>query len=119
MIAKYFCNPNVFIQIFTMIHLKKLKRINYNISEIFNKFLLVGAKFMCEIHLRQAEFIYSAFGPFTKNKERLEKCKEMRDLRCIYQNQLDKACFQHDMANEDFKDLSRRTASDKVLHDSI
>ena len=102
-----------------MIHLKKLKRINYNTSEIFNKFLLVGDKFMSEIHLRQAEFIYSSFGLFTKNKERLVKCIEMGDLRCIYQNQLDKACFQHDMANEDFKDLPRRTASDKVLHDSI
>ena len=32
-----------------------------------------------------------------------------------YQNALDKACFQHDMAYGDFKDLIRRTASDKIL----
>ena len=34
----------------------------------------------------------------------------------MYRNELDKACFQH-MAYGDFKDLARRTASDKVLRD--
>ena len=56
-------------------------------------------------------------GPFTENKERIKKFKETGDSRYIYQNELDKACFQHDMAYEDFKDLNRRTAADKVLHD--
>ena len=32
---------------------------------------------------------------------------------------MDKACFQHDMANGDFKDLKRRTQSDKVLKDKF
>ena len=58
-----------------------------------------------------------AWGPFTKNKERTQKFKETGDTKYIYKNELDKACFQHDMAYGDFKDLARRTASDKVLRD--
>ena len=69
------------------------------------------------MYLRQPGFTYSAYGPFTKNKERIQKFKETRDSRYIYQNELDKACFQHDMAYGDFKDLTRRTASDKILCD--
>ena len=72
---------------------------------------------MPEKHLRQPGFIYSACGPFTKNKERIHKFKETGDSRYIYQNKLDKVCFQHDMTYEDFKDLTRRTASDKFLRD--
>ena len=53
--------------------------------------------------------------PFTKIKERIQKFKETVDSRHIYQNKIDKACFQHDMAYGDFKDLARRTASDKIL----
>ena len=86
-------------------------------NEIVNKFLLAGAKFMPEMHLEQPGFTYSACGAFTKNKERIQKSNETGDSRCIYKNELDKACFQHDMAYGDFKDLARRTASDKVLHD--
>ena len=72
---------------------------------------------MPEMHLRQSVFTYSASGPFTKNKERIKKFKEIGDSRYIYQNELDKACFQHDMAYGYFKDLTRRTASDKILRD--
>ena len=86
-------------------------------NEIVNKFLLAGDKFMPEMHLRQPQFVYSACGPFTKNKERIQKIKETGDTSYIYKNDLDKACFQHDMAYGDFKDLTRRTASDKVLRD--
>ena len=86
-------------------------------NEIVNKFLLAGNKFMSEIHLRQSGFRYSACGPFTKNKERIQKFKETGDSRYIYQNELDKACFQHDIAYRDFKDLTRRTTSDKILRD--
>ena len=43
--------------------------------------------------------------------------KEARDSRHIYQNKLDKACFQHDLAYGDFKGLTRRAASDKILRD--
>ena len=35
----------------------------------------------------------------------------------IYKNELDKACFQHDMAYVKSKDLAKRTQSDKVLRD--
>ena len=87
-------------------------------NEIVNKFLLAGDKFMPEMHLKQPGFTYSACGPFTKNKERIQKFKETGDTSYIYKNELDKACFQHDMAYRDFKDLARRTASDKILRDS-
>ena len=52
-----------------------------------------------------------------KNKERIQKFKETGDSRYIYQNELDKACFQHGMTYGDFKDLARRTASDKILYE--
>ena len=86
-------------------------------SDIINKFLLVGDKFMPEMHLRQPRFTYSACGPFTKNKERTQKFKQTGDSRYIYKNELDKACFQHDMAYGDLKDLKRRAAADKILRD--
>ena len=69
------------------------------------------------MHLKQPGFTYSACRPFTKNKEKIQKFKEMGDRNYIYKNELDKACFQHDMAYGDFKDLARRTASDNVLRD--
>ena len=84
---------------------------------IVNKFLLAGDKFMPEMHLRQQQFVYSAYGPFTKNKERIKKFKETGDTSYIYKNELYKACFQHDMTYRDFKDLPKRTAADKVLRD--
>ena len=86
-------------------------------NEIVNKFLLPRDKFMPEMHLKQPGFTYSACGPFTKNKERIQKFKETGYTKYIYRNELDKACFQHDMAYEDFKYLAKRTASDKVLRD--
>ena len=82
-----------------------------------NMFLLAGNKRMLEMHLKQPGFTYSAGGPFTKHKERIQKFKEIGDTSYIYKNKLDKACFQHDMAYRDFKDLKRRKASDKVLRD--
>ena len=86
-------------------------------KKIINKFLLAGDKFMPEMHLKQPGFTYSACGPFTKNKERIQKFKETGDTKYIYRNELDKACFQHDMTYGDFKYLARRTDSDKVLRD--
>ena len=76
---------------------------------------MAGDKFMSEMHLRQPRFTYSACGPFTKNKERMQKFKQTGDSRYIYRNELDKACFQHDMAYGHFKDLTKRTAADKFL----
>ena len=71
-------------------------------NKIVNKFLLAGDKFMPEMHLRQPGFTYSA---------------ETGDTSYIYKNEVDKACFQYDMAYGDFKDLAKRTASDKILRD--
>ena len=72
---------------------------------------------MSEIHWEQPVFKYSACEPFTKNKERIQSFKETGGWRCLYQKELDKVCFQHDIAYGDFKDLPRRTASVKVLRD--
>ena len=71
---------------------------------------------MPEMHLKQPGFTYSACGPFTKNKERIEKFMQTGNTDFIYTNELDKACFQH-MAYGKSKDLMKRTQSDKVLKD--
>ena len=71
------------------------------------------------MHLRQLGFTYSACEQSTKTKERIQKFKETGDLSDIYKKELDKVCFQHDMAYGDFKDLPRRTASEKVLRDKV
>ena len=52
---------------------------------------------MPEIHLKYLGFTYSACGPFTKNKEIIQKFRETGDTKYIYRNELDKTCFQHDM----------------------
>ena len=70
---------------------------------------------MPEIHLRQPQFTYSACGPFTKHKQRIQKFKETGDANYLYKNELDKACFAHDAAYFDSKDLTKRTAADKIL----
>ena len=79
--------------------------------------MLAGDKFMPEMHLRQPQFIYRAYGPLTRHKERIKKFKQTSDARYIYRNELDIACFQHDSAYADHKDLINRTKSDKVLRD--
>ena len=72
---------------------------------------------MAKMHLKQPGFTHSACGPLAKNEEKIQKFKETGDTKHICKNELDKACFQHDVAYGDFKDLARRTASDKVLWD--
>ena len=86
-------------------------------NEIVNKFLLVGDKFMPEMHLKQPGFTYSACGPFTKDKERIEKFMQTGNTHFIYKSELDKACFQHDIAYGKSKDLVKRTQSDKIMRD--
>ena len=70
---------------------------------------------MPEMHLRQPQFTYSACGPFTKHKQRIQKFKETRDTNYVYKNELAKACFAHDAAYSDSKVLTKRTAADKIL----
>ena len=94
---------------------------HYEMNEIVNKLLLVGDKLLPEMYLKQPGFTYSACGSFTKNKEKRRKIKKQKqkigDSRNIYRNELDKACFQHDMTYGYFKDLAKRAASDEVLRD--
>ena len=86
-------------------------------NEIENKFLLSSDKFMPELHLKQPGFTYSVCGPFTRNKERIEKLMQAGNTDFIYKNELDKACFQYEMAYVKSKKLAKRTESDKVLRD--
>ena len=74
-------------------------------NDIRNKFLLAADKFMPEMQLKQPRFTDSACGPFTKNKERIEKIMETGNTDFIYRNDLDKACFQQDVASGKSKDL--------------
>ena len=91
--------------------------LSVKMNEVVNKFLLVGNKFTPEMHLKQPGFSYSACGPFTKNEERIEKFMQTGNTVFIYRNDLDKPCFQHDMAYGKTKDLAKRTQSDKLLRD--
>ena len=72
---------------------------------------------MSEIHLKQLGFIYNAYGPFAKMKERIKQFKETGHSRYIDENELGKTCLKHDIAYGFFKDLNRRTAVDKELCD--
>ena len=87
-------------------------------NEVINKFLLVGDRFMPELYLLDPIVKkYSACGPFTKHKQRITKFMETSDTKYIYKNDLDKACFQHDMPYDKYKDLEKRTQADKILKD--
>ena len=85
-------------------------------NSITNKFLLAGNKFMPEFHLRDPiNKKYSTCGPFTKHTQRIQDFLNTGKLSYIYKNDLDKACFQHDVAYNKFKDLEKRTQSHIVL----
>ena len=84
-------------------------------NEIGNNVLLVEDKFVPEMHLKQPGFTYSACDQFTKNKERIENFMQIGNTNFVYKNELDKGCFQHDMAYGKSKNLAKRTQSDKVL----
>ena len=71
--------------------------------KIFNNFLLDGDRFMPKLHLREAGFTYSACGIFAKR----------------FKNELNNACFAHDAAYSDSKELAKRNISDKVLKDKV
>ena len=77
--------------------------------------MLAGDKFIPELHLRQPRFTYSTYGPFPKTLKRIQKFRKTGNLKEIYKNKLDKACFAHDAAYSDRKDLTKITASDKIL----
>ena len=85
-------------------------------NNTINKFLLAGDKFMAELHLVDPIVKkHRACGPFTKHTQRIQDFLNTGKLSYIYENDLDKACFQHDMTYNKFKDLEKRTQSDIVL----
>ena len=86
-------------------------------NEIENKFLQTGDKIMPKIHLEQPGFTYSACGPFTKNKERIEKFMKTGNADIIYRNELDKTCFKHGIAYGESKHSAKRTQLNNVLRD--
>ena len=69
------------------------------------------------MHLKESGFTYSACGSFTKNKGRFQKFLQTENTSYIDRNDLDKACFQYDMGPDSYKDLTKKTESDKVLKD--
>ena len=75
---------------------------------------MAGDKSMPEMHLKKPGVTYSACGPFTKSKERIQKFMQASDTNYIYKNDINKTCFQH-MSSGKYKDLTKRTQSDKVL----
>ena len=87
-------------------------------NDIIKRFLWASDKFMPEMHLRDLVVgTYSVCGPFTKHKQRIQRLMETGDTNFVYKNDLDKVCFQYDMAYNKYKDLQRRTRSDRVLKD--
>ena len=79
-------------------------------NEMVNKFFLASDKFMPKIYLKQPGFTYSACGPFRKNKERIEKFMQTGNIDFIFKNELDKDCFQHDMAYGKSEDLAKKNS---------
>ena len=83
-------------------------------SKIINKFLLNKDKFMSELPLKQPGFTYSACGPFSKHCKGIQKFRETGNLKHLYRNEVEKACFANDAA---CSDLAERTISAKILKD--
>ena len=77
--------------------------------------MVISRRFIPQMHLRQPGFTYNACRTFIKNKETTKKVKEAGGSRYIYQNEIDKGCFEHDMAYGDFKGVNRRAAAHKML----
>ena len=87
-------------------------------NNIINKFLLAGDRFMPEMHSRQPKFVYNAYDPFTRHKERIKEFKRTGDTRLLYRNELDKACSKHDAAYAEYKDIENGLISDQKLRNS-
>lgn len=88
-------------------------------NEIVNNFLFAGDKYIAKFHLKITLtlpwFTYSICGPFTKHLGSVQKFKERSNLNCICKSELDKACFSHDSACIDSKDLAKRNISDNIM----
>ena len=78
-------------------------------NKIINKFLLTRDKSIPELHLKQQGLTYSACGPFTKHRQRIQRFRKTSNLKYLCRKKLDKACSYHDAAYSDSKDLTKRT----------
>ena len=88
-------------------------------NKIIKKFLLADDKIIPEQHLKQRGFTYGACVPFTKHRERIKIFRKTGNLKQLYREELDKACFAYNAAYSDSKDLAKRTISDKILKDRV
>ena len=79
--------------------------------------LLTGDTFMPKFYLIQRKFIYSACEMFTNSFNWIQKFRETGNLKHIYNNELDKACFVHDAVYSDGRNLDERTISDNILQE--
>ena len=95
--------------IFQMISLKWIK----SLTNLYR----LEKDLLPELHLKQPGFAYSACGRFTKNRGRIQKCRQSGNLKHLYRNELDKACFANDTAYSDNKDVVEIIMSDKILKD--
>ena len=86
-------------------------------NKIICKFLLTGDTFMSKFHFKQPGFTNSTCGPLTEHRKRVRKFREKGNSKHLYRNELDKACFTHNAAYSDSKDLGKKTISDKILKD--
>ena len=86
-------------------------------NKIIKFFLFTGDKFMTKLHLKQLGVNYSACGPFTKHRERIQKFRETGNLKHFYRNESDKACFAHDETYSGSENVAKRTISYKILKD--
>ena len=85
-------------------------------NDIINKFLLIGDKFIFEMHLWDPKVKkHSACGPFTRHQKRIDMFMKDGRLSHILKNRLDAACFQHDSADAKYKDRASRRQSEVVL----
>ena len=85
-------------------------------NDIINEFLLIGDKFMPEMHLWHPKVKnYYACCPFTRHQKRIDIFMKDERLSHILKNRLDAACFQHDSAYAKYKDRLNRKQSDIVL----
>ena len=86
-------------------------------NKLILKISLTGKKIMTELHIKQPGFTFSACGPFPKYHGRIQKFRETGNLKRLYKIELDNACFAHDAAYSDSKDLAKKNISDKILKD--
>ena len=86
-------------------------------NKVINKSLLNGDKFIPELDFKQTRCTYSVSGPFIKQWEGIQKFRETCNLKHLYKNELDEACFYHEVAYSDIKSLAKRTISDNILKD--